>query len=145
MQDALKRVVLRKVAWRLLPFLFLLYVVNILDRVNVGFARLQMLDDLQMGERAYALGAGIFYIGYLIFEIQQPDSEPRRRPSLDRAHLDQLGADHDGDDGRPRPLEFLSTSDLCLASRKRASFRELSCISPIGSPPARGQRQSRYS
>jgi ACS family tartrate transporter-like MFS transporter len=69
MQDALKRVVLRKVAWRLLPFLFLLYVVNILDRVNVGFARLQMLDDLQMGERAYALGAGIFYIGDLIFEI----------------------------------------------------------------------------
>ena len=43
--------------------------VNILDRINVGFARLQMLDDLQMGERAYALGAGIFYIGYLIFEI----------------------------------------------------------------------------
>jgi hypothetical protein len=38
-------VVLRKVAWRLLPFLFLLYVVNILDRINVGFARLQMLDD----------------------------------------------------------------------------------------------------
>src|SRR5947207_10972528 len=69
MQDALKRVVLRKVAWRLLPFLFLLYVVNILDRINVGFARLQMLDDLHMGEQAYALGAGIFYIGYLIFEI----------------------------------------------------------------------------
>ena len=69
MQDALKRAVLRKVAWRLLPFLFLLYMVNILDRINVGFARLQMLDDLQMGERAYALGAGIFYIGYLIFEI----------------------------------------------------------------------------
>ncbi len=69
MQDDLKRVVLRKVAWRLLPFLFLLYMVNILDRINVGFARLQMLDDLQMGERAYALGAGILYIGYLIFEI----------------------------------------------------------------------------
>ena len=69
MQDALKRVVLRKVAWRLLPFLFLLYVVNILDRVNVGFARLQMLDDLHISEQAYALGAGIFYIGYLIFEI----------------------------------------------------------------------------
>jgi len=69
MQDAMKRVVLRKVAWRLLPFLFLLYVVNILDRINVGFARLQMLDDLHMGEQAYALGAGIFYIGYLIFEI----------------------------------------------------------------------------
>jgi MFS transporter, ACS family, tartrate transporter len=69
MQPDVKRVVLRKVALRLLPFLFLLYVVNILDRINVGFARLQMLDDLHMGERAYALGAGIFYIGYLVFEI----------------------------------------------------------------------------
>lgn len=69
MQQVSKSVVLRKVAWRLLPFVFLLYVVNILDRINVGFARLQMLDDLNMGERAYALGAGIFYIGYLIFEI----------------------------------------------------------------------------
>ena len=68
MDEALKRVVLGKVAWRLLPFLFLLYVVNILDRVNVGFARLQMLDDLGLGEEVYALGAGIFYVGYLTFE-----------------------------------------------------------------------------
>ena len=59
MPQDLKRVVLRKVAWRLLPFLFLLYVVNILDRINVGFARLQMLDDLHISEQAYALGAGI--------------------------------------------------------------------------------------
>ena len=69
MQHELKRAVLRKVAWRLLPFLFLLYVVNILDRINVGFARLQMLDDLHMDEAAYGFGAGIFYIGYLLFEI----------------------------------------------------------------------------
>src|SRR5262249_46425090 len=58
-----------KVSRRLLPFLFLLYVVNILDRVNVGFARLQMLDDLRLGEEVYALGAGIFYIGYVAFEV----------------------------------------------------------------------------
>jgi ACS family tartrate transporter-like MFS transporter len=69
MDEALKRVVLGKVARRLLPFLFLLYVVNILDRVNVGFARLQMLDDLGLGEDVYALGAGIFYVGYLAFEV----------------------------------------------------------------------------
>jgi D-galactonate transporter len=69
MDETLKRAALRKAAWRLLPFLFLLYVINILDRVNVGFARLQMLDDLEMGERAYALGAGIFYIGYVLFEV----------------------------------------------------------------------------
>jgi ACS family tartrate transporter-like MFS transporter len=65
--------VLRKVGLRLLPFLFLLYVVNILDRVNVGFARLTMLKDLGLtgprGEEVYALGAGIFYIGYLVFEV----------------------------------------------------------------------------
>ena len=46
MDEVLPRVVLTKVAWRLLPFLFVLYVINILDRINVSFARLQMLDDL---------------------------------------------------------------------------------------------------
>jgi ACS family tartrate transporter-like MFS transporter len=69
MDDAQQRAVLRKVARRLLPFLFLLYVVNILDRVNVGFARLQMLDDLHLGEAVYGWGAGIFYIGYVAFEV----------------------------------------------------------------------------
>ena len=59
----------RKVAWRLLPFLFLCYVVAYLDRVNVGFAKLQMLSDLKFSETAYGLGAGIFFIGYFIFEI----------------------------------------------------------------------------
>src|SRR5437660_4058390 len=67
--DMLEQTVPWKVTLRLVPFLFLLYVVNILDRVNVGFARLQMLDDLQLGEGVYALGAGIFYVGYLAFEV----------------------------------------------------------------------------
>ncbi len=61
--------VMAKVSLRLLPFLFLLYVVNILDRANIGFARLQMLDALHMGEQEYALGAGLFYVGYLLFEV----------------------------------------------------------------------------
>jgi ACS family tartrate transporter-like MFS transporter len=69
MDESWQRAVLSKVTWRLLPFLFLLYMVNILDRVNVGFARLQMLDDLGMSETVYALGAGIFYIGYVAFEV----------------------------------------------------------------------------
>ncbi len=59
----------RKVAWRLLPFLFLCYVVAYLDRVNVGFAKLQMLSDLKFSETAYGLGAGIFFIGYFLFEV----------------------------------------------------------------------------
>lgn len=58
-----------KVAWRLLPILFLCYVASYLDRVNVGFAKLQMLNDLQFSDTVYGLGAGVFFIGYFIFEI----------------------------------------------------------------------------
>lgn len=54
---------------RLLPFLTLCYVVAYLDRVNVGFARLQMLGDLGFSETVYGLGAGMFFIGYFIFEV----------------------------------------------------------------------------
>ncbi|HYT95457.1 MAG TPA: MFS transporter, partial [Gemmataceae bacterium] len=62
--------VFRKVALRLLPFLFLLYVINLIDRTNIGIARLQMVDQQNLlDEEAYALGAGIFYVGYLLFEV----------------------------------------------------------------------------
>ena len=61
--------VLRKVALRILPFLFLLYIVNIVDRMNVGFAKLRMLEDLGLDEKVYGLGAGMFYVGYMLFEI----------------------------------------------------------------------------
>ncbi|MDZ7632056.1 MAG: MFS transporter [Gemmatimonadaceae bacterium] len=59
----------RRVTLRLIPFLFLCYVVAYLDRVNVGFAKLQMLKDLGMSETAYGLGAGIFFLGYFLFEV----------------------------------------------------------------------------
>jgi D-galactonate transporter len=58
-----------KVTWRLIPFLFLCYVVAYLDRVNVGFAKLQMLTDLKFSETAYGFGAGIFFLGYFLFEV----------------------------------------------------------------------------
>jgi MFS family permease len=58
-----------KVTWRLIPFLFLCYIAAYLDRVNVGFAKLQMLAELQFSEAVYGLGAGIFFIGYFIFEV----------------------------------------------------------------------------
>jgi MFS transporter, ACS family, tartrate transporter len=66
--DAL-RVVIRKVSLRLLPFLFTLYVVAYLDRVNVGFAALQMKSALRFSDPVYGFGAGIFFIGYLIFQV----------------------------------------------------------------------------
>lgn len=53
----------------MIPFLLLCYVVAYLDRVNVGFAKLQMLQDLKFSETVYGLGAGIFFIGYFLFEV----------------------------------------------------------------------------
>ncbi|MCJ2025057.1 MFS transporter [Methylobacterium sp. J-067] len=58
-----------KVFWRLVPFLMLCYIVAYLDRVNVGFAKLQMSKELGFSETAYGLGAGIFFLGYFLFEV----------------------------------------------------------------------------
>ncbi len=59
----------RKVTWRLLPLLFLCYVLAYLDRVNVGFAKLQMQKDLGFSDTVYGIGAGVFFIGYFLFEV----------------------------------------------------------------------------
>ena len=58
-----------KVTRRIVPFLFVCYVASYLDRVNVGFAKLQMLSDLKFSDTVYGLGAGLFFIGYFIFEV----------------------------------------------------------------------------
>jgi len=67
--DSVADAVYRKVAWRLIPLLFLCYIAAYLDRVNVGFAKLQMQQALQFSDSVYGFGAGIFFIGYFIFEI----------------------------------------------------------------------------
>ena len=59
----------RRIAWRLVPFLVFLFILAWIDRVNVGFAKLSMLQDLQFSEAVYGLGAGIFFIGYFLFEV----------------------------------------------------------------------------
>jgi ACS family tartrate transporter-like MFS transporter len=59
----------RRIAWRLLPFLFILYFIAYLDRVNVGFAGLEMTHNLGFTDRVFGLGAGIFFAGYFLFEI----------------------------------------------------------------------------
>jgi ACS family tartrate transporter-like MFS transporter len=61
--------VFAKCAWRLIPFMMLLYVVNYLDRVNVGFAALTMNKDLGFTPVIYGFGAGLFYLGYLLFQV----------------------------------------------------------------------------
>jgi MFS family permease len=69
-QDAILETKLSsKISWRLLPFLLLCYTFAYLDRVNIGFAKLQMQTDLGMSDAVYGLGAGIFFLGYVLLEI----------------------------------------------------------------------------
>jgi ACS family tartrate transporter-like MFS transporter len=58
-----------KCAWRLIPFMTLLYVVNFLDRVNVGFAALTMNKDLGFSPATFGFGAGVFFVGYALFQV----------------------------------------------------------------------------
>ena len=62
----------RRIARRLLPFLFVLYVIAFLDRMNVGAAALQMPRDLGLSDRSMGVGAGVFFLGYFLLEI--PDA-----------------------------------------------------------------------
>src|SRR5437879_13528899 len=59
----------KRIAWRLLPFLFLLYVIAFLDRMNISAAALQMPGDLGFSDRVVGLGAGIFVLGYFLLGI----------------------------------------------------------------------------
>jgi D-galactonate transporter len=58
-----------KVFWRLMPFLGVCYVASYMDRVNIGFAKLQMSQDLHFSETVFGLGSGIFFLGYFLFEV----------------------------------------------------------------------------
>jgi MFS family permease len=59
----------RKVFWRLMPFLMACYAASYMDRVNIGFAKLQMQQDLGFSETVFGLGSGIFFLGYFLFEV----------------------------------------------------------------------------
>src|SRR5687767_14596931 len=61
--------VISKIAWKLIPFLCVCYMAAFLDRVNVGFAKDQMVADLGLSNAVYGAGAGIFFIGYFLFEV----------------------------------------------------------------------------
>jgi len=67
--ETIEPAILRRVTLRLIPFLFILYITSYLDRVNVGFAALQMNEDLHFSSAAFGLGSGIFFLGYCLFEV----------------------------------------------------------------------------
>ena len=69
MGGSLEQATMRRVAWRLIPFICLLYFVAFIDRVNIGFAALTMNKDLGFSSTVFGFGAGVFFFGYFLFEI----------------------------------------------------------------------------
>src|SRR4051794_2267955 len=61
--------VVKKVFYRLMPFVFIGYILAYIDRINIGFAALRMNADLGISTAVFGLGAGVFFIGYFIFEV----------------------------------------------------------------------------
>lgn len=69
MDHSLERATMRRVAWRLIPFICLLYFIAFIDRVNIGFAALTMNKDLGFSSAVFGFGAGVFFFGYFLFEV----------------------------------------------------------------------------
>jgi ACS family phthalate transporter-like MFS transporter len=59
----------RRIIWRLMPFLLIAFIINAIDRINISFAKLRMAEDILLSDAAYGIGAGIFYVGYILFEV----------------------------------------------------------------------------
>ncbi|RDU99039.1 MFS transporter [Trinickia dinghuensis] len=64
-----ERATVRKIAWRIIPFVFILYIISYIDRANIGYAALQMNRELALSSEAFGFASGIFFIGYFLFEV----------------------------------------------------------------------------
>ena len=69
MQHSIEKQTTAKTMWRILPYILLLYIISYLDRVNLGFAALEMNADLALSAEVFGVLSGIFFIGYFLFEI----------------------------------------------------------------------------
>jgi D-galactonate transporter len=67
--DALRNTAYRKIAWRIMPFLLVCYVANYIDRVNIGIAQINLRTDLGFTDQVYGIGVGLFFIGFILFEV----------------------------------------------------------------------------
>src|ERR1700692_4428964 len=67
--EAVAERAMKKIHWRLLPVVFVIYCIAFLDRANVAYAKLTMSADLGFSEAVYGFGAGVFFVGYLLLEI----------------------------------------------------------------------------
>ena len=113
----------RKIAWRLVPFLMLLYMVAFLDRVNISFAALTMNRDLGISESVYGFAAGVFFLSYCLFEV--PANLVLARLGARRWLADphgHLGIRFDGHRVRSQRGGIRRRSFPCLGSRSPASI-----------------------
>ena len=137
--DDLHEVVIGRVARRLIPFAFVCYVVAYIDRVNIGFAASALQRDLGLSATAYGIGAGLFFLGYCVFEVPSNlDTREGRRETVDRANSDCLGTRVDGHDVRDRRHVLLYRAHSARASPRRDSFRDGAL--PYLLDPCRGSR-----
>ena len=67
--DALEKETMRRVIWRILPFLVVSYLVSIIDRGNIGMAALQMNEDLGLSKAAFGFASSLYFVAYFIFEV----------------------------------------------------------------------------
>ncbi len=120
--------VYRKIFWRLVPFLMLLWVLAWIDRVNIGFVKLTMLDDLKWSEAVYGLGAGIFFLGYFFFEVPSNLLLQRigARKTIMRITIG-WGLICDRDDVRDDAGDVLLRCASCSACSRPASIPASSC------------------
>jgi ACS family tartrate transporter-like MFS transporter len=64
-----EKALVRKITWKIIPFVFILYIISYLDRANIGYAALQMNKELALSSEAFGFISGIFFIGYFLFEV----------------------------------------------------------------------------
>ena len=131
-----------KITWRLIPLLFVCYIIAYIDRINVGFAKLQLrevlgVDDAIFGS-VYGLGAGLFFIGYFLFEIPSNLILARVGARISIARIMIIWG-------------FVAASMMVIHSTTmfyvmrfilgvaEAIYREFSCILPIGILPVKGR------
>ena len=110
----------RKVMARVVAPLTVGIILSSLDRVNVSFAALHMNADIGLDPKAYGFGVGIFFVGYLLFQLPSAEVLKRIGPApLDRGERDRLGPRGDGDGGDPDAAAFLRPALPARRVRKR--------------------------
>ena len=131
--DIADETLFKKVLWRVLPFLLICYFFAYLDRVNVAFAKLQMAEQLRFSDVVYGLGAGIFFIGYFIFEI--PSNLILERVGARRwiARIMITWGVLSPAWPLSHPRTSFTSCASCWVSRRQASSRAYCCISATGS------------